>query len=342
MNLPFDSYIELDFFRQLWQKSYDPFWLCECVENDFVITSVNPAEEQIDSRLQPGKSIRSLIGYTPEADALLSGYFECRDTARTVRFRQEPQLNGQERLFETLLVPVTDAHGKVTHIYGTARDLTHFLTAQRAQEELNHQLEQRVAERTDELNKANDELRKANLVLERLASSDSLTELANRRCFFERVADEIARANRYGHPLALQMLDIDRFKRINDRFGHSAGDAVLRAVAGTLRANLRQNDFAARIGGEEFVILLPVTTIGDAVEHAERVRRAVEKSTVAVGDERLSVTVSIGVSGLDDEDLSEDPMLTRADRALYRSKKNGRNQIQAEYGPRSGGLLKLG
>jgi diguanylate cyclase (GGDEF)-like protein len=184
-------------------------------------------------------------------------------------------------------------------------------------------------------------LRKANLILERLASSDSLTELANRRCFFERVADEIARANRYGHPLALQMLDIDRFKRINDRFGHAAGDAVLKSVAGILRTNLRQNDLAARIGGEEFVILLPVTTINDAAEHAERIRRAVETSTVAIGDSLLSVTVSIGVSGLDGDELSEDPMLTRADRALYQAKKNGRNQVQTEAGPQASAQLRL-
>ena len=191
MKSPLSPRIELEFFRQLWQKSDDPFWLCACAGEDFVLTAVNPAEEAISADFQPGASLRSILGHSVEADELLSGYFECRDSAQTVKFRQQLVFEGSERLFETLLVPVTNALGEVTHICGTARDLTAFLVAQRSLEELNRQLERRVAERTEALNRANGELREANRILEKLAASDSLTELANRRNFFERADAEV-------------------------------------------------------------------------------------------------------------------------------------------------------
>jgi diguanylate cyclase (GGDEF)-like protein len=332
MKFPLASSVELEFFRQLWQKSNDPFWLCECVADDFVLIAINPAERSLDSRFRPGVSVREILGHGPDADALMTGYYECRDSGRTVSYRQQPFLHGEERLFQTLLVPVTDEHGKVTHICGTASDLTGFLQTQRAQEELNRQLELRVAERTQALNQANAELREANLVLEKLASSDSLTELANRRRFFEQATGEVIRAQRYGHPLSLQMLDIDHFKTINDRFGHAAGDGVLKAFADTLRANLRHNDLAARIGGEEFVILLPETGIDDAMLHAERTRRAVEASAIPFARETLRVTVSIGVATLDAGEMSADAMLMRADSGLYRAKQGGRNRVQVDWG----------
>lgn len=341
MEFPLSASVELEFFRQLWQKSNDPFWLCECAGEDFVLTAVNPAEKRVDSRIQVGVSIRSVIGYSIDADQLLSGYFECRDTGRTITFRQQLFINDNERLFETLLVPVTNAAGDVTHICGTARDLTPFLVAQRSLEELNRQLELRVAERTQALNQANEELRNANQILERLAASDSLTELANRRSFFESATAEVQRAQRYGHPLSLQMLDIDHFKSINDHFGHAAGDEVLRKLASVLRDNLRHNDLAARIGGEEFVVLLPETQLEDAAQHAERLRMAIAALRFPFDQSEHRMTVSIGVAALDTGELSPDPMLMRADRGLYRAKADGRNRVRVAWGGEVGGSLWL-
>ena len=341
MEFPLSASVELEFFRQLWQKSNDPFWLCECAGQDFVLTAVNPAETSIDERFRPGASLRSILGHSAEADELLSGYFECRDSAQTVKFRQQPIFQGTERLFETLLVPVTNVQGDVTHICGTARDLTPFLVAQRSLEELNHRLELRVAERTQALNQANAELREANQILEKLAASDSLTELANRRSFFEHAAAEVQRAQRYGHPLSLQMLDIDHFKSINDHFGHAAGDEVLRKLADVLRANLRHNDLAARIGGEEFVVLLPETRLEAAAQHAERLRMAIAALRFPFDQSAHSITVSIGVAALDIGELSPDPMLMRADSGLYRAKDDGRNRVQVAWSGEVGGSLWL-
>lgn len=325
MDFPLAPHVELEFFHQLWEKSNDPFWLCECACDDFVVIAVNPAERRVDASIVPGLSLRAYLGEGCEAEALISGYFQCRDTARTVSFRQQFALNGVERLFQTLLVPVTDARGRVTHIYGTGRDLSQFLHAQRALEALNRQLEQRVAERTQALNQANAELRETNRVLEQLALSDSLTGLANRRRFFEQASAEVVRAQRYRHPLSVQMFDLDHFKLINDRFGHIAGDNVLRAIADVLRANLRRNDLAARIGGEEFAVLLPETDVDAAECHAERLRQAI--ASYRFGADLPDITVSVGVSCLETGETTIEAVLLRADKALYRAKMAGRDRV---------------
>ena len=114
-------------------------------------------------------------------------------------------------------------------------------------------------------------------------------------------------------------------------FGHAAGDEVLRRIAGVLRANLRHNDLAARIGGEEFVILLPETQLADAAQHAERLRKAIAGLRIPVEQSMLSVTVSIGVAALDTGELSPEPMLMRADSGLYRAKQDGRNRVQVTW-----------
>jgi diguanylate cyclase (GGDEF)-like protein len=327
MKFPLAADVELAFFRQIWEKSDDPFWLCECVGEDFVLAAINPAERVIDPRLQHGLSIVAYLSAFPETDQLISGYYDCRNTGRTISFRQQITLKGEERLFQTMLVPVTNEKGIVTHLCGTSRDMSEYLRTQRAQEEFSRQLERQVAERTEALNAANAELREANRILERLASSDSLTELDNRRCFFEKAAAEVERARRYGHPLSLQMLDIDHFKAINDRYGHVAGDHVLMALAEVLRANLRHSDVAARLGGEEFAILLPETNVDEAFAHAERIRQSVARLSVLNGTVSLSLTVSIGVAALGAGDSSIESVLMRADSCLYRAKQEGRNRV---------------
>lgn len=341
MEFPLAADVELEFFRQIWEKSSDPFWLCECVGDDFILAAINPAELKVDARLTPGVSLRAYLGHGPAGDELLSGYYECRDSARTTVFRQQPFVGGEERLFHTLLVPVTDAQGTVTHICGTARDLTQFLRSQRALEDLNRRLEARVAERTQALNQVNAELLEANRVLERLASSDSLTDLANRRHFFEQASAEVLRARRYAHPLSLQMLDIDHFKAINDRFGHVAGDRVLRSLADILRANLRSNDLAARLGGEEFAVLLPETSIDDALIQAERLRQSVAAHAMSFGGKDLAITVSIGVAALDPGDSSIEAVLMRADTGLYLAKQDGRDCVRVVGSGRRGASLSL-
>ena len=163
--------------------------------------------------------------------------------------------------------------------------------------------------------------------LTRQATTDPLTGLLNRRSFFDQAADEVARARRYGRPLAVLMCDIDRFKAVNDRHGHGVGDEVLVAVSARCQAALRQSDRLARLGGEEFAVLLPESDITGARRTGERLRRLIAEQPCETSIGPLAVTVSIGCAILEGDDDGVDAVLARADAALYRAKRQGRNRV---------------
>lgn len=166
--------------------------------------------------------------------------------------------------------------------------------------------------------------------LEELAATDALTGLWNRRHFFEAGQTELARCRRYKSPFSLLMMDLDHFKRINDGHGHAAGDEVLRAMAGLLKRNLRDVDVPARIGGEEFAVLLPSTGLEGAMVAAERIRQAVAATRLVHEGRELAFTVSVGVAGCCAETRELDEMMRVADAALYRAKQAGRNCCRSE------------
>ena len=203
----------------------------------------------------------------------------------------------------------------------------------RAEQEIERakeQLEVRVEERTRELNRAlvdvgdlaaqlNESLHQVEL----LATTDTLTEIYNRRKFDEAVGVEHQRAKHENSPFSLIMFDIDHFKKVNDRFGHSVGDHVLKDLCQLLRGLVRQGDVLIRWGGEEFILLLPMTLLEQAGSFAERIRAEVEqKSFVTVG----RITISLGVAQFCPGD-SIDALLKRVDNALYKAKQDGRNRV---------------
>jgi len=162
--------------------------------------------------------------------------------------------------------------------------------------------------------------------LERLATTDHLTGLLNRRAFLDATEREIRRAHRYGQPLALIMLDVDHFKRINDSHGHPAGDEVLRRIAATCRGMLRDGDLMGRLGGEEFAITLVQPPLQVASAVAERLRKAVSELGIEFGGERLAVTISLGIAEVGEGITSLDHLISRADACLYTAKREGRNR----------------
>jgi diguanylate cyclase (GGDEF)-like protein/PAS domain S-box-containing protein len=164
--------------------------------------------------------------------------------------------------------------------------------------------------------------------LEWLASHDQLTGLYNRRTMDARLRDELSRAKRHDRPVSLLWLDLDNFKRINDFYGHQVGDAVLRQLSQRLTNTIRANDLLARYGGEELVVAMPELGLDEALEAAERIRRAVADEGYDAGDESLaSLTVSIGVAAYPEHGDDVDALYRAADDAMYRSKKAGRNRI---------------
>ncbi len=162
----------------------------------------------------------------------------------------------------------------------------------------------------------------------RLSKTDGLTGLANHREFYRSLTRELARARRYGHPLSLLMLDVDDFKKFNDQFGHLAGDAALRKIAGLLRGVVRTNDIVARYGGEEFGIILPEATPAGALMLAERIKTEIDGHRffeLSGGEGHL--TVSIGIYSMGKEDVSEQKMVKFADEAAYLAKTMGKNRV---------------
>lgn len=169
------------------------------------------------------------------------------------------------------------------------------------------------------------ELAEARAALANAAATDPLTGVGNRRKFFEFADRDLARSRREKTPIALVMLDIDHFKALNDRLGHACGDDALVAVSAACTARLRQTDLLCRWGGEEFIALLPMCGLNDAVRVAETLRNAVETMQVEGIDQ--SVTVSLGATEISfDDDLRS--AIARADEQLYRAKAAGRNQVQ--------------
>lgn len=174
------------------------------------------------------------------------------------------------------------------------------------------------------------ELREAKVKAELEARIDPLTGLYNRRAFLERAADEMRRARRYNKPLSLAMIDLDHFKAINDRWGHAIGDQVLVAFADILKNHMRGVDVVARVGGEEFVMLMTETAYEDAMQVAERIRKDIKASLLHIDGTELGWTASLGVTVLDAGEDSISAALVRADRALYQAKQNGRDRVESD------------
>jgi diguanylate cyclase (GGDEF)-like protein len=191
------------------------------------------------------------------------------------------------------------------------------------------ELQREVAERTAELEEKRAELQEANQRLSFLATRDPLTGILNRRHFLELAEIEMARSRRSRRQFSIFLADIDHFKRINDTYGHTVGDAVIRAVAGRFSQTLRATDILARYGGEEMVGLLPETDESAAVALAERLRREIEGRPVVCEQAEVQVTVSIGMAQSVGEE-SIDATLERADKALYAAKHGGRNRVAVE------------
>ena len=205
---------------------------------------------------------------------------------------------GNELWLDINMVPLFDENGTLTYYAAIERDLT--------------------------------EHKKLQSHLESMATIDSLTGLANRQAFMQRAKNEFNRARRYARPLTVVMIDIDHFKAINDRYGHAAGDEVLRQAADICQSSLRGSDLMGRVGGEEFVLLLPDTPHTNAYHVAERMRVHLYETPIELENgTTLNVTASFGVASMNEDDSDFNAVLERADEAMYHAKHDGRNQVKS-------------
>ncbi|HJS21163.1 MAG TPA: sensor domain-containing diguanylate cyclase [Steroidobacteraceae bacterium] len=279
-----------------------------------LIESWQRAPEELRQRAQASeRQAGSLIAVPLVEDGAVIGLLSVQHTQTEVY--SDADLHLMQRLADQVAAAIADARA--------FEDL----------EDYRQRLEERVAERTQELDQANREkerliaaLGERSRMFERESQEDPLTGIANRRCFTQRLAAEIELARAVGNPLTLAVGDLDHFKIVNDRLGHAVGDEVLRQSAALMRQLCRHSDLVARIGGEEFALILPGMPRAAAIDFCEAMRVAVETHDWRRVHPHLRVTLSIGLSQWDGRaDVAE--LLQSADTHLYRAKREGRNRV---------------
>jgi len=234
------------------------------------------------------------------------------------------ELDAAERVLRPLASPDSPLSEPDRHII---EDILGVLRRADISEARFRELERRVVD----LSRENLDLIVRNRALSEISARDALTGLYNRWYLIEKIESEINRSLRHGSPMALLMLDIDHFKNVNDTYGHTAGDQVLKIVARLLKESCRVYDVPGRYGGEEFCLLLPETELGSTPTVAERIRHRLETTQMVITEGSVVVTASIGIAGVDatslDPVLSPGALIDRADRALYSAKNHGRNCV---------------
>ncbi|MDR6981446.1 diguanylate cyclase (GGDEF)-like protein [Rheinheimera pacifica] len=225
------------------------------------------------------------------------------------KFRNYRPITGSaEYMYQNCTIfPLSDTRGQVTHLCFIIYDVTDVAVSRIELESMNGRLQQ-------------------------LSKTDYLTQLFNRGHWEESLNQEYKRLQRYPHQSTLLMCDIDHFKRVNDTYGHSAGDLVIQQIADAVRKNLRATDIAGRYGGEEYAILLVETNLEQAAHLAERLRKSVEQLSIKYNSQILKVTLSIGLAEHNKDMVNYRQWLEAADKALYRSKADGRNRVTC-YSP---------
>jgi two-component system, cell cycle response regulator len=307
----------LSFCRDVWNHHPDNMFLVRRDRaGDLVLDGINPAMEA-EVGIRNADVAGSLLGECLPYHWLntMRAYLHaCLDHGLPIRHEEQVELPGSWReAWSTLLVPVNAGTDDV-RVLGLCRRVAGM---RRSREEL----ERLVAERTRELEEANRQL-------QALATTDVLTDCFNRRHLFSEGARAFAAARRDAQPLSVLMLDIDHFKRVNDRHGHAAGDAAIRQVAVICQELLRDGDMLGRYGGDEFAAVLPGLDACDVRDVAERLRSRVETLPVFWRKASLRITVSMGTATLDPTtDGSIDDLFDRADLVLLQAKQRGRNRV---------------
>ncbi|MFH2113527.1 MAG: GGDEF domain-containing protein [Spirochaetota bacterium] len=308
-------------FSALWETTLDPMWICRLLPgNDYEFTDISKACSLLLPGLRRGLLMSELLALSPTdpATALAPALRQCVATGKAADALLHVDGKTGRKTLKIEIIPVP--HAALDSTKGSSATSHQYLMG------IGYDLEIAYAE----LLKQNDELRKAGERYLDLALTDSLTGLANRRCFQDVADKEFERARRYGRELTLILLDMDNLKRVNDEQGHQAGDAALKAIAVALSGASRATDTVARIGGDEFALILPETSCADGIVIAGRARSATAKGYRTLDGKKAALSMSAGAAGIIHTDAAFDTIFIRADRALYRAKNTGKNRTEAD------------
>lgn len=299
------------FFTTIFDSIRDPFSI---VGHNYKIIKVNDAYAQMKNKpvndllgRKCYEVLQNRSGVCP--DCVVEKTFHSSDPCAKDKLLKFP--DGSEAWVEIYTYPILSKAGKVSSVIEYTRDIT---------------------------DRKKSETEKKQLIekLEHLSTTDSLTGLFNRRALIEMLRREMDRAGRYGSELSLILCDIDKFKKINDTYGHAAGDKALQIVSETIRSSLRKADIVGRHGGDEFMIIAPETSVEGARNLAEKIRASIEKIELQVTEQKkIKLSLSMGVTAFGPTGGDIDTLVTRADNALYASKEAGRNKVSILMPPAS-------
>ncbi|MBI5075410.1 MAG: sensor domain-containing diguanylate cyclase [Nitrospirae bacterium] len=291
------------FLSTIFDSIRDPFII---LDRDYKIIKANQAYSELKGIVLDELIEEKCYAVTRKRDSIcddciVAKTFRSGDPA--AKEKKVLTLFGTEEWVEIYTYPIVSREGIVTHVVEYVRNIT---ARKRAEQESHRFIKE----------------------LETLSSEDSLTGLQNRRMIFERIRHEIERVRRYKAELSLIFCDLDYFKEINDTYGHKAGDVVLKTIADVLRGSVRTSDVVGRYGGDEFLLVLPQTSLKGAQELAERIRISVQDTKFEMPDGKsVGTTMSIGVAFYDGTETDVDALISRIDTALYVSKRSGKNQV---------------
>jgi diguanylate cyclase (GGDEF)-like protein/PAS domain S-box-containing protein len=291
------------FLSSIFESIHDPFCI---IDRNYTIVRANSAYARLKNRAVDDLIDRTCFSVLEGKTEICDGCIVRKTLQSSESCSKEKKItltNGDTTWIEIYTYPLFDESGQLTHVIEYSRDVT-------------------------DRKSSEDDRRRLIERLEYLSKVDGLTGLLNRRALTEQLEYEIDRAKRYGSELAIILCDLDRLKEINDTYGHLAGDTTLQIVSAALRNSLRSADIAGRYGGDEFLVIVPQTSIAGASSIAEKIRNAVQMTEVRIDDhKRVSISLSIGVASLNIPSESIDAFVSRVDAALYASKKSGRNRI---------------
>jgi diguanylate cyclase (GGDEF)-like protein/PAS domain S-box-containing protein len=291
------------FLNTIFDSIRDPFII---LDSDYKIIKANQAYSDLKNIIMDDLIGGKCYALTRNRDSICDNCIVAKTFSSGDPSAKEKKVvsgSGSHEWLEIYTYPIMNQEGVVTHVIEYVRNIT---DRKRAEEESQRFIKE----------------------LETLSSEDSLTGLLNRRMIFERIRHEIERVRRYRAELSLIFCDLDNFKEINDTYGHKAGDEVLRTIADILKLSVRTSDVVGRYGGDEFLLILPQTSLKRAQELAERIRIVVQDTKfVMPGNKSAGITMSIGVAFYDGAETDVDALLNRIDTALYVSKRSGKNQV---------------
>lgn len=313
---------KLFLFNYFWEHTQDNMFINYLDEDgDFVIEDFNPSQiNHLDlSDAIRGLKLKHVMG-EEQALKVEQKYHLCIEKNAPHSEMESVTIDGHYRHFNTMTIPILNSPDGKVRVMGISREITSLIEAQQSLEEINAHLNELVVIRTSELERANAKL-------ERMAYHDALTALPNRYHFLEQGKKSLALSQRNNASVSLLILDLDYFKKINDSFGHLVGDELLKRFANMLEQHCRESDQLCRYGGEEFLLLLPMTEQHDAEEVAKRILRQT-RELIVVSDTKVNLTVSIGLSFSESGVLSLESLIDAADKALYQAKESGRDQLK--------------